>query len=92
MEIKPEETELIGKIFQQNGSIVNDDVSNRINHLTTNYLMKIATDESGWDTLHQDPIDKRFWEKVYPQNEIHGGGPPSLINISPQEAKRKYNL
>lgn len=92
MEIKPEETEFTGKAFLHNGSLVTDDISMRIKHLTSNYLIKITVDESGWDTLYQDPKDKRYWEKVYLNSGAHGGGLPSLINISLEEAKAKYNF
>jgi hypothetical protein len=92
MEIKPEEIEFTSKAFLHNGSLVTDDVFRRINHLTSNYLNKITTDESGWDTLYQDPEDKRYWEKVYLDSGAHGGGLPSLINISLEKAKAKYNF
>jgi hypothetical protein len=92
MMIKPEETRLIDQMLLQNGKAIFDETSERIIYLTKNYLVKMTTDKSGWDTLYQDPKDKRYWEKVYPQSEMHGGGSPSLINISEDDVKRKYSI
>ena len=72
--------------------VIEDQTSKRVRNLTTHYLTKIVTDERGWDTLYQDPIDKRYWEKVYLQSELHGGGPPSLLNINEEKARKKYEF
>lgn len=85
------ENKLIGHWVVENGSVVKDDVTKRIELLIKDYLRKIATDASGWDVLYIDPIDKRLWERVYLESELHGGGPPSLINISETDAKIKYS-
>ena len=42
--------------------------------------------------LYRDPGDGRYWELAYPNGEMHGGGPPSLIMLTEQEAKTKYGL
>lgn len=90
--IKPEETEFIGRILMVNEQAINDDIAQKVNYLTKNYLVKIKTNESGWDTLYQDVNDSRFWEKLFLQSELNGGGPPSLINISEEEARLKYKF
>ena len=69
-----------------------DKVTLRIDDLVRNYLQKIATDESGWETLYQDPSDGRYWELTYPSGESHGGGPPRLTVVSSQEAALKYKI
>ena len=64
----------------------------RIQLLTTEYLQKLARDSTGWETLYQDPTDRRLWELTYPHGEMHGGGPPLLRVISEEEARRKYTF
>jgi len=34
-----------------------------------------ATDYNGWDVLYLDPADGRYWERILPSSEMHGGGP-----------------
>jgi len=86
------ENQLIGKWIYDNGEIKKDEITLRIEWLISNYLQKIATDETGWSVLYLNPNDNKFWELTYPQSEIHGGGPPSLICITEDEAKEKYPI
>jgi len=48
--------------------------------------------DGGWSRLYLDPVDGRYWELIYPQSEIHGGGPPRLAHISADAAKIKYGV
>ena len=64
----------------------------RIETLIKDYLVKITTDETGWDVLYQDPEDNRYWELTYPESELHGGGAPVLRHLSVVEAHDKYNI
>ncbi len=50
----------------------------------------MESDKSGWDILYIDPITNSLWELSYPDSEMQGGGPPSLIYISYKNAKQKY--
>lgn len=85
MKIKKDENQIIG-----NSTIDGpDDQSNRITWLVNNYLIQIASDGVSWTVLYQDPEDKRYWELTFPRSEIHGGGAPSLILISENDAKGK---
>lgn len=88
--IAPNETEITGKLLLSQGRVVGDDACNRIADLTKNYLIELGRDSSGWDDLYRDPGDGRFWEMIYPQSELQGGGPPQLRCLSADEAKRKY--
>ena len=92
MKLKPTETSLNGRWELLAGKMIADDVCKRIEDLKSNYLEKITTDASGWDTLYRDPQDGRYWELVYLQAEMHGGGPPSLLNVSAAEALSKYGI
>lgn len=92
MKINKDETEIVGHQNFINFKIIADHNCTRIEWLTANYLVKITTDSSGWDVLYKDPNDNRYWELIYPNSEIHGGGPPSLIFLSNREASNKYAL
>jgi len=91
MKIDPSETLLEGKWIRDcHNRVAGDDACVRIQNLTHDYLVRITTDESGWDSLYQDPADGRFWEFFYPQGELQGCGPPTLRNLTPSEVKDKY--
>jgi hypothetical protein len=92
MKIQPQETNLTGKWIAENGQIRADVTCERIQWLTSHHLKKItiSKESGGWETLFQDPDDKRYWEQFYPQSQIHGGGPPALKYLSSEEAKTKY--
>ncbi|WP_186639625.1 Imm27 family immunity protein [Rufibacter sediminis] len=90
MKLKKEEKELIGH-WRVDGMLMKlDDVSQRIKELTESHLLKIATDESGWKVLYKDQEDGRFWELVYSESQMHGGGAPTLVHLSEAEAKESY--
>jgi len=89
--LQPYEVKLIGKWKSIGDKIVGNDVCDRIEQLTENYLNKVSTDSSGWDILYQDPEDGRYWELTYPESHLHGGGPPILECISGNIARDKYN-
>lgn len=94
MNLRAEETELVGKwVFDGKVSRA-DAVAERIEHLTEHVLKKIAVskDYGAWETLYRDPADGRLWERTYPQGHMHGGGPPRLAVIAADEAKRKYEI
>jgi hypothetical protein len=90
--IKPNETSIIGHNIFAQGKIIGDGASQRIFDLVANYLIKLGHDQSGWDTLYKDPNDSRFWELIYPESELQGGGPPSLVLISKDAAALKYKI
>lgn len=69
-----------------------DEACERIEKLITKHLERIAVDASGWDTLYRDPQDGRYWELLYLHSEMHGGGPPSLIQVEKDSIKEKYGL
>ena len=71
--------------------IVKNDACKRIDFLIKNHLKKIGTDKTGWNTLYLNLEDGRYWELTYLENQLHGGGPPSLINLKDSELS-EYNL
>lgn len=88
----PDETLITGNWVSDGKRVVGDPNCERINWLTRKHL-----DEKGchreygaWEVLYQDPLDGRYWLKFYPQNERHGGGPPSLKNITKENAERDF--
>lgn len=92
MYLKEEEKLLSGKWIFKDGKIEEDSVSKRINWLKDNYLIKIGRDKTGWEILYKDPNDGRYWELIYENSELQGGGAPTLSFISKEEAVLKYNI
>ena len=90
MKIHSEETEIRGSWIIVDSSIEADYNTTRIEYLTQNYLIEIAVSDDGWEKLFQDPSDKRYWELIYPESELQGGGAPTLRSISIFDAKSKF--
>ncbi|HWW39596.1 Imm27 family immunity protein [Pedobacter sp.] len=90
MNFSKNEKELIGHWEFRDGKMNDDENAKRVEWLIKNHLKKVGSDESGWDILYIDPEDNRLWELIYFHGEMHGGGPPSLVNISEEEADKKY--
>lgn len=92
MSIRRDETEIRGTWFLRGQKLVPDDTCRRIERLIETHLEAIGKDPSGWDTLYRDPTDGRFWELIYPQSDLHGGGPPMLRQVGAEEVRVKYGL
>jgi hypothetical protein len=92
--LKPEETDLIGQWVKKEASVVADPVEVRINQLIAHKLQKLAVspESGGWEILYRDPDDGRYWELTYPHSEMHGGGPKRLTNLPAIAAITKYRL
>jgi hypothetical protein len=90
----PNETSLVGWWIMVAGRPEKDDVCLRIEWLTSEYLRQVAISKryGAWETLYRDPEDSRFWERTYPQGEMHGGGPPALTVIADTDAMAKYEI
>ena len=92
MKIDKDEVEIIGNWIFKNPKMIADDQCKRIDWLRANYLIQIATDESGWLKLYQDPEDKRYWQLDFRFGEMQAGGPPSLIWLPEPEARFKFKF
>ena len=94
MDLQPSETELVGAWTKEGDSVRADPVCERIEILTSRHLEMVATSSAagGWETLYRDPLDGRYWEKIYPQSGLHGGGPPTLRVVPIEVAEKKYEL
>lgn len=88
--LQPNESKLRGGIKANKTTVSFDEISERIVYLVTHRLTAIATDQSGWFRLYQDPTDLRYWQLSYPDSELHGGGAPMLENIAEAMAQNKY--
>ncbi|MBL6950985.1 MAG: hypothetical protein ISR50_00010 [Alphaproteobacteria bacterium] len=86
------ETCLSGMWKTQHGQVVADDVCDRIEQLTQSILTEIVTSKDGWNILYIDPGDGRYWELVRLESESHGGGAPTLRNLSCQQAAQMYEF
>ena len=94
MQLLPHEAELTGHWIVEGGEVRRDPTCERIEQLVASHLKQIAVSKEwgAWETLFQDPDDGRYWERTYPQGELHGGGPPQLRCLSPDEVKRKFGV
>lgn len=90
MEIRSDETDILGSWIVRDGKVVGDEVTRRIEQLVSKYLQEVALSKNGWDTLYRDPTDGRFWELTYPESHMHGGGPPRLTYLSHEQVRERY--
>jgi hypothetical protein len=86
----PDESRLDGRWELRGGRVVTDPVCDRIAAMVKTRLEVVAT--TGWDTLHRDPEDGRYWEVLYLHSEMHGGDPPSLVQVARDAVREKYGL
>ena len=94
MKLSPHERVLTGRWVDVDGELRPDATCERIEQLVRGHLIEVAVSPQWgtWETLFRDPDDGRYWERVYPQGHLHGGGPPQLQVIEQAEAMRKYGL
>lgn len=94
MKLEPHETELVGKWIPDGNTLQADATCQRIEQLIASHLTLIAfsKDCGGWETLFRDPDYGRYWERTYPQGDLHGGGPPRLECLAADAAERKYEI
>ena len=92
--LEADETDLVGKWIMSDGKVVGDSTTERIEWLVSKVLTRIAfhPELGAWETLFRDPTDGRYWERTFPDSQMHGGGPPRLWHISEEEARIKYKL
>jgi hypothetical protein len=90
MHLVPEETQLIGAWRSTDGKRQVDATAQRIEWLLAHSLRYVATAESGWGRLYQNPVDGHYWELSFPQSHLQGGGPPTLTRLEPEDVIRHY--
>jgi hypothetical protein len=92
LKLQADERLLTGRWIVQDGKVRADATCERIAWLLSRHLQKVADSAQwgAWETLYRDPDDGRYWERTYPQGEMHGGGPPQLICLTVEEARQKY--
>jgi hypothetical protein len=83
---------LVGSWLETTSGVTRDETCKRIEWLVQHSLEHVA-DHPGsgaWESLFRDPADGRYWERSYPQGQMHGGGPPALRHVTEQEVNTKY--
>ena len=90
--LRPDEVELVGQWIPEGKGVEADETAKRIEGLVREWLEPVADSSDGWDRLFKDPSDGRFWERTYPRNHMHGGGPPELKVVSAEAARGKYRI
>jgi len=63
-----------------------------VDDFVTLNCVKIATDDTGWDSLFFNKKAQQYWVKTYPNSELHGGGQPELELISEKTAKELFGV
>lgn len=91
MQICPEESEIRGGWRERGGKIIADENCRRIEELlSSGSLREVGRSPDGWDTLFGLESDGSLWERTYPHSEMHGGGPPLLRRVFPEDIAGKY--
>jgi hypothetical protein len=90
IDLAPSETLIVGRWLMRDGRMVADAAALRIEALIAGPLIKVASAADGWTSLYVDPRDGRLWERRYDDGGLSGGGPPTLANVPPFEAARRY--
>lgn len=92
--LEPDETSLVGQWVFDGTEVKEDETCRRIHWLVSNVFDEVAVSEQygAWETLFRDSSDGRYWERTYPQSEMHGGGPPALNCVSEHYAQQKYKI
>ena len=92
--VPPQQDEIIGRWVETSSGLIADEACTLIDDMLARYLSHVADHprERGWRTLFRDRRDGRLWERVYPQCELHGGGPPLLRCITLARAKSEFDL
>ena len=81
-----------GTWVKKDDKIIEDSNCALIKEKLANDLIKVAVSTDGWDILYKEKDLDVYWELVYPQSELPGGGPAQLESFSFNEVKDKYNL
>jgi hypothetical protein len=81
---------IVGQWLEENGQIVGDQECRLIDQLVADHLVKRGSRDAGWTELYHDPSDGSYWELTYPQSHMHGGGPPTLTQITDEEVQTLY--
>ena len=55
-------------------------------------LVKVAIDQSGWNTLYLNTIINQYWVLTYPNSEMHSGGQPQLQQVTELVAKKESGV
>jgi len=55
-------------------------------------LVKVTTDQTGWDTLYINKATNQYWLHTYPNSEMHGGGQPQLEQVTELVAKKEFGV
>jgi hypothetical protein len=92
MNIRPDETEIVGSWIFNDNRMSADSAEARIEELTGSHLQKLANDSTGWEALYRDPNDGRLWELTFSHGPMQGGGPKKLWNITNEIARQKYGF
>jgi len=87
--LRANETVLVGAWVDAAIGVFGDETCKRIEALIRDNLKHVADHpkHGAWKSLYRDPGDGRFWERTYPNGELHGGGPPTIRSITEAEAK-----
>jgi hypothetical protein len=82
--------ELVGRwIVDNTGKVIADAVEAQIQRAMRSFV-ELAHREGGWTTLYRNPFDDSYWERTFPQSELHGGGPSKLTRLTAEQVSERY--
>jgi len=53
---------------------------------------QVAVNVDEWTSLHKCPATGDYWKKLFPNPEMHGGGPPKFEVICKADAEREFGV
>jgi len=91
-ELSDKDSFLQGFWIDTGSAVVKDAGWMRIDWLTETRLERLARHEGSAAELYRNPGDGSFWERLSAAPELPDGGPPMLVRIDAEEARRRFNI
>lgn len=89
-DLRPDEDAVFGQWLDTGSRLERDHAWARIQWLTRERLALVTPGEGGLTALYRDPADGRLWELRHPYGHLPGRGPPHLVHLAADEARRHY--
>ena len=71
----------MGRVVQRAGRIDKSEEWERIEEIVSSDMERIRSEDDGWTIIYRHKIYGTYWSLIYPQGDMHSGGPPQLNRI-----------